>query len=181
MTLRQVADGLSLSLSEVYQFGGIPADIPPETALKDLEAIIEVSTLRDELASYFSGGAAAEPTVEPTFNPESTAVPAAKTPAPTSAATGEKGGQAQHTGDGTGPASLPPGEILPADQIKGRMTLREVSEQCAVDSDALLAALNLPQATDPNIQLKTLIGEGALDEVTQVQEAVAMLQQKNKR
>jgi hypothetical protein len=79
-------------------------------------------------------------------------------------------------GDGTGPTPLPEGQLLPADQIKGRMTLREVSDQCAVDLDALLAALNLPQDTDPDTQIKTLIEEGVLDEVTQVQEAVAALQ-----
>jgi hypothetical protein len=65
---------------------------------------------------------------------------------------------------------------LPADQIKGRMTLREVSEQCAVDLDALRTALKLPQDTDPDTQIKALIEEGDLDEVTQVQEAVAALQ-----
>jgi hypothetical protein len=56
------------------------------------------------------------------------------------------------------------------------MTLREVSDQCAVDLDTLLAMLNLPQNTDPDTQLKTLIAEGILDEITQVQEAVAVLQ-----
>jgi len=177
MTLQQVADGLSLSLGEVYQIGGIPAAVPPETALKDLEEIIEVSALRDGLASYISGRESAEPTAEPTFNPEATAVPTAKTPVPTSAASVESREQAQHTGDGIGPTPLPPGEILPANQIKGRMTLRDVSEQCAVELDTLSAALNLPPDTDPDTQLKTLIGEGVLDEVTEVQEAVALLQQ----
>ena len=66
--------------------------------------------------------------------------------------TPEATAEAQHTGDGTGPTPLPEGQILPADQIKGRMTLREVSDQCAVDLDALLAALNLPQDTDPDTQ-----------------------------
>jgi hypothetical protein len=61
-----------------------------------------------------------------------------------------------HSGDGTGvgPTPLPPGQVLPADQIKGRMTLREVAEQCAVPLDQLLAALNLPTTTDSDVAIK---------------------------
>ncbi len=84
-----------------------------------------------------------------------------------------------HSGDGTGlgPTPLPPGQVLPADQIKGRMTLREVSEQCAVPLDQLLAALNLPSDTDPNVAIKDLISQGTLSDVTVVKDAVAKLQQ----
>jgi hypothetical protein len=83
-----------------------------------------------------------------------------------------------HSGDGTslGSTPLPPGQILPADQIKGRMTLREVSEQCAVWLDQLLVALNLPPDTDPNVAIKDLISQGKLSEVTVVKSAVAQLQ-----
>ncbi|MBI5960455.1 MAG: hypothetical protein HY866_17065 [Chloroflexi bacterium] len=174
MTLQQVADGLDLSIEEVYQVGGIPADVSPDSALKDMEDVIEVSALREALADYLSGSETIEPTAEPaadivpTIEVEST---------PTSAVTPAATVEAQHTGDGTGPTPLPEGQLLPADQIKGRMTLREVSDQCAVDLDTLLAALNLPPDTGPDTQLKTLIEEGVLDEVTQVQEAVAALQE----
>jgi hypothetical protein len=51
MTLQQVADGLGLSIEEVYQVGGIPAEISPGSALKDLEDIIEVSALREARGS----------------------------------------------------------------------------------------------------------------------------------
>jgi hypothetical protein len=183
MTLQQVADGLGLSIEEVYQAGGIPADVSPDSALKDLEDVIEVSALREALADYLSGGEtveAAAPAAEPTANvdtaPEAALTPTAAAPASTPEVTAEATPEAAHTGDGTGPTPLPEGQLLPADQIKGRMTLREVSEQCAVDLDAVLAALNLPQDTDPDTQIKTLIEEGVLDEVTQVQEAVAALQ-----
>ncbi len=180
MTLQQVADGLDLSIEEVYQVGGIPADVSPDSALKDLEDVIEVSALREALADYLSGGETPEPTAAPAADvdttPEAGATPTAAAPVSTPEATAEATPEAAHTGDGTGPTPLPEGQILPADQIKGRMTLREVSDQCAVDLDAVLAALNLPQDTDPDTQLKTLIEEGVLDEVTQVQEAVDTLQ-----
>lgn len=151
MTLQQVADGLQLPLEDIYRIGGIPDDIAPETALKELEEIVEVSTLREKLAEYIEAPV-------------------------TTVGTPEGPSNALHTGDGTGPTPLPPGQILPADQIKGRMTLRDVSEQCGVDLAALLEALNLPSDTDPDTQLKTLTQNGVLDEVTQVQEAAAILQ-----
>jgi hypothetical protein len=160
MTLQQVADGMNLSIENLYKIGGIPTDVSPETALKDMEEVVEVSALREALTAYAAGEQPAQ-TVETTPEPEVTEK---------ASTTGE------HTGDGTGPTPLPPGEVLPADQIKGRMTLREISDQCAVDLDALLAALNLPPDTDPDTQLKTLTQEGVLEEVTQVQDAVALLQ-----
>jgi hypothetical protein len=160
MTLQEVADGLNLPIEDIYRIGGIPADIAPDMALKDLEEVVEVSTLREALDEYITEDTPAEPVSEPT----------AQAPADTvHIGSGD--------GTGTGLTPPPPGQILPADQIKGRMTLREVSDQCAVDLDDLLAALNLPADTDLDTQLKTLTEEGSLDEITQVQEAVAALQE----
>jgi hypothetical protein len=180
MTLQQVADGLNLSIEDVYRIGGIPADVAPETALKDLEEIVEVSTLRETLAEYLSNGETTRPTVEPTPDAEMASemapIPTVAEPANAPEATAEATAAPQHTSDGTGPTPLPPGQILPADQIKGRMTLREVSEQCAVDLDDLLVALSLPPDTDPDTPIKMLVQEGILDEITQVQEAVVALQ-----
>lgn len=81
----------------------------------------------------------------------------------------------QHTGTGSTP--LPPGQMLPANQINGRMTLRDVSDQCGVPLDQLLATPNLPPESDPNAAIKDLISQGALSEVTAVKDAVAKLQQ----
>lgn len=173
MTLEQVANGLAISLEDVYRIGGIPADVAPETALKELEAVVEVSTLRELLAAYLEGDDASLPeeTASEASPPiEPTALPTAAAPTSTPVA------PPQHTGDGAGPTPLPAGQILPASEIKGRMTLREVSEQCAVDLAALLAALDLPSDTDPETQLKALTQGGLLDEINQVQEAVASLQ-----
>jgi hypothetical protein len=67
---------------------------------------------------------------------------------------------------------------LPADQIKGKDTLKQVSEQCAVPLDKLVAGLKLDPKTDPNIAIKDLVSQGKLTEVTDVQKVVAALQSK---
>jgi hypothetical protein len=149
--------------------GSIPLDIPTGTALKDLEGIVpdfEISTLREKLAAPANSIEPLAP-IEPTPTPTPVG-----TPVHTQPVTGA------HSGDGTGigPTPLPPGQVLPADQIKGRMTLREVADQCAVPLDQLLAALNLPADTDPNTAIKDLINAGTLAEVTAVKDAVARLQ-----
>jgi hypothetical protein len=99
MTLQQVMDGLKISQEELYGIGGIPLDIPPETALKDLEGVIpdfEISTLREKLA------APANP-IESTPLPQPTVTPQPIT--------------GTHSGDGTGLGltPLPSGQVLPAD------------------------------------------------------------------
>jgi len=173
MTLQQVMDGLKISKEELYAAGGIPLEVSPDTALKDLEGSVpdfEISTLREKLAAPANSIEPLAP-IEPT--PQLTATPLPEsTPVHAQPLTGT------HSGDGTGlgPTPLPPGQILPADQIKGRMTLREVSEQCAVALDQLLAALNLPPDTDPNVAIKDLISQGKLSEVTVVKDAAAQLQ-----
>jgi hypothetical protein len=174
MTLQQVMDGLKISKEDLYAVGGIPLDVPTETALKELEGIVpdfEISSLRELLASPANPIELPVP-IEPA--PPPTATPIA-TPVHTQSITGTL-----RSGDGTGlgPTPLPPGQILPADQIKGRLTLREVSDQCAVPLDQLLAALNLPPDINSNVALKDLINAGTLAEVTVVKDVVARLQVK---
>lgn len=185
MTLQQVMDGMKISKEQLYAAGNIPLDVPTSTALKELEGIVpdfEVSTLREKLgapAGYvpeemMSGEHDMEPMVEPTPTPipQPTATPIVHTQPVTGTHAGDG------SGTGLGPTPLPPGQILPADQIKGRMTLREVADQCAVPLDKLLAALNLPADTDPNTGLKDLINSGKIADVDPVRVAVAALQQK---
>jgi hypothetical protein len=174
MTLQQVMDGLQITKEELYAVGGIPLDIPTETALKDLEGSVpnfEISTLREKLAAPANPIEPLTP-IEPTPLPQLTATPLA-TATHTPSITGT-----QHSGadTGLGPTPIPPGQVLPADQITGRLTLREVSDQCAVPLDQLLVALNLPPDTNANVALKDLISAGALAEVTVVKDAVAKLQ-----
>jgi hypothetical protein len=164
MTLQQVMDGLKISQGDLYAIGNIPADVPPETALKDLEGIVpdfEISTLRETLNEKLNG----EPTGE--------TAPIETTPQPTAPITATP--QAQATVH-TSPTPLPEGQILPADQIKGRMTLQEVSDQCAVPLNELLAALNLDASTNPNTALKDLVNAGKISEISAVQAVVAELQ-----
>lgn len=189
MTLQQVMDGLKISKEQLYAAGNIPLDVPTSTALKDLEGIVpdfEVSTLREKLgapAGYvpeemLSGEHDMAPMAEPTPTPlpQPTATPIVHTQPITGTHAGPGAGTG--TGTGLGPTPLPPGQILPADQIKGRMTLREVADQCAVPLDQLLAALNLPADLDPGTAIKDLINTGRIADVDPVRVAVAGLQQK---
>ncbi len=166
MTLQQVIDGLPIDKSALYQAGGIPADISADTALKDLEGVVldfEISTLRDTLAAPRTELSESTPPAE------ATPVPAPATATPVIAQTA-----AAHAT----PTSLPAGVILPGSDIKGRMTLAEVTEQCVVPLDALLAALGLPSDTDANVAIKDLVSQGKLSEVSVVQQAVTTLQSK---
>jgi len=130
-----------------------------------------VTTLREKLTAYY---ASASPTttagtaqVAATPTPQATAIPGATATA--KAASGETHAT---------PTPLLAGQVLPADQIKGKNTLKEVSEQCVVPLDKLLAELKLDPKTDPNIAIKDLISQGKLTEVTDVQKVVAELQKK---
>jgi hypothetical protein len=175
MTIQQVIDGTGVPQAELYALVNIPADVPPSTALKDLEGIVpgfELTVLRDALTTRQSAAPAQTAAPEVPLTP--TATPAEPTP---TARPGDGPG-ADATGDHATPTPLPAGQVLPASEVKGRMTLREVSDQCAVPFDALLSALSLPAGTDPNTALRDLIAQGVLAEVTTVQQAVTALQSK---
>lgn len=160
MTLQQVIEGLELDQAQVYALGNIPNEVPPSTALKDLEGVIpgfELTTLRNALNAKLSAPAPTEPAA------------ADKTPTPVEIVTPSS---VIHGS----PTPLPAGQVLPADQVKGRMSLREVSDQCAVPLDQLLAALELSPETNPDTLLKDLVAEGQISEITSVQQAVGGLQ-----
>jgi hypothetical protein len=176
MTLQQVIDGLPISQAELYQIGGIPLDTPPSTALKDMEAVVSVTSLRDKLTAFYGGTTmttTSSASVQAVATPTSVA-----TPKPTSVAGATATAKAVTGETHVTPTPLPSGQVLPADQIKGKNTLKEVSEQCAVPLDKLLAGLKLDPKTDPNSAIKDLISAGKLTEVTDVQKVVATLQGK---
>ncbi len=160
MTLEQVMDGLKISQSELYALGNIPADTPTSTTLKELEQVVEVSTLRDILSARLNRS-----------SPETNAAPTQtlETTAPVPTASPEK--TALHAT----PTPLPSGQVLSADQIKGKMTLREVSQQCAVPLDKLIAGLKLNDA-NADMAIKDLVAQGKIVEVTAVQNAVGEMQ-----
>jgi hypothetical protein len=193
MTLQQVADGTGMATAALYAKLGLPADIPPETALKDLEGVtkgFEIATVRtvvDEAlgvtpvasaekavpAAPVPPGTAAPVTAatvspEPTVSPAATAVvdptaTAAQTPAGTGSGTGSTEGE-------TRPA------VTSATSIKGSHTLQEIVNATGVEMAALLAALELPPATDPHTAVRELVAAGLLTEVDQVRAAVGKLQ-----
>ncbi|MBI5301904.1 MAG: hypothetical protein HY868_07190 [Chloroflexi bacterium] len=170
MTLQQVVDGLQISKEQVYAAGNIPADTPLTTPLKDLEKLVpgfETSVLRDALTAQRGTTTAPAAT---TSAPAQAATPAA-TPAATATHTAG-------TGTGTGPTPMPAGQILPASQIKGSMTLRSVSEQTGVPLAKILEGLKLSADTNPEIALRDLVSQGKISEVTDAQKVVEALQGK---
>ena len=63
MTLQNVSDGLKIPLPDLYKLAGIPegAAVPPTTAMKDLEGLVEgfeISLLREAAAAYLAGSGA---------------------------------------------------------------------------------------------------------------------------
>lgn len=199
MTWQEVSDGLGIPLNDLYSLAGVPADIPPTTAMKDMEGLVEgfeTTTVREVVAAYLAGetqpaepGAGAQPELmpEPTSGAASTpeATPPATllapdaqdaAPAPPAATPAHVPAGDGMMGDGTGPTPLPPGQILPASEIKGRHTLAEIARQAAVPLDALLTALNLPADFDPNTPVKDLVSSGAVAEIQAVRDAVGDLQ-----
>ena len=195
MTLTDVMTGIKISKPELYDLMKIPADVPETAALKDLEKIVpgfETSTLRDALTARGAVAPApvqAAPTaVAPTPVAPAPVAPAPVAPAPVAPAiqptvriTGTGALSATHASDDglrPTPTALPPGVTLTVDQIKGSMTLRQVSEQTGVPLGAILEALKLPADVGVDTALKDLISAGKLTEVTQVRDAVTRLQGK---
>jgi hypothetical protein len=193
MTLQQVIDGVGISQAELYGVGGLPPEVPPSTALKDLEELVpgfEVSLLREALEAWAAGrsvtsdAAAAPPAAEPAdLTPVVTVgTPSAPAGAPEEAsavsapATHTVQGQGVGDGQGTGPTPLPPGQSLPGNEVRGRMSLGEVSSQCAVSLADLLASLGLPPDTDPGLLVKDLVAQGQIESIDTVRAAVTGLQ-----
>lgn len=200
MTLQQVADGTGIETSVLIAKLGLPADLPPETVLKDIEGIVEgfeitaVRTVVDEalgLAPAAEAETAADGANEATAQvvteaeadveaaaspvPTATAEPAAEpTPEPAApAAVHEPTGTG--TGTGTGDGEDQPA-VTSAASIKGSHTLQQIVDGVGVDLPALLTALQLPADTDPQTTVRELVQGGQLTEVDQVRTAVATLQ-----
>ncbi len=183
MTLQQVADGVDIDTATLYAQLGLAADIPPETALKDLEKIVagfEVSVVREVVDGVLgkAPAAATEPAVA-TATPAVTTAAATAMPTPTMQPTPVP--TAEHTplgagsGAGTGEEGVPPA-VTSALDIKGRHTLREIADATGIDLAALLTALELPADTDPGAAVRDLVEAGLVSEVEQIRTAVAELQ-----
>ena len=177
MTLQQISAGIPIPPDELYSLMGIPSDIPAETALKDLEGVVpdfEVSVLRERLTAWQAGGATlpdptvlaptGAPTLEPTVAPPATATSIAAptaTPLPTDSPAGS-------------PATPEGG--APTCDIRGKMTLQDVSAGCGVALDRLIEAAGLPGDTAADAVLKDLINQGVLTDLATFKTTVAGLQ-----
>ena len=184
MPLEYLMERLDLSQNQLYDLLGLPASTPPSTPLKDLEDVIEVSEVRAILAEHLGETLPDhEPDdheATPTPEPVPTEIPTPLgTPMPASQdehVPGQGQGQGQGLGTGTGPTPLPPGQVLPAADIKGRMTLREVSDQCGVPLADLYRVLELPEDISADVSLRTLSEQIDGFEVSVVRGVVADLQ-----
>lgn len=176
MPLEYLMERLDLAQEQLYDLLGLPASTPPSTPLKDLEDVIEVSEVRAILAEHLGETLPDHEQDEHEATPTPEPMP---TEAPTPASQDEHvpgQGQGQGLGTGTGPTPLPPGQVLPAAEIKGRMTLREVSDQCAVPLADLYEALELPEDISADVSLRTLREQIEGFEVSVVRDVVAGLQ-----
>lgn len=190
MTLQQVADGAGMEAAALYEKLGIPGEIPPETALKDLENVIEgfeVTNVRDvvdEVMGIAAVDAAsadateAQPVATPiAATPTAIATALAQaTPAPTSEHTPVGDGTGTGAGTGAGEDGVPPA-VTSALDIKGRHTLQEIADATDIELADLLVALNLPPDTDTGAAVRDLVEAGLIGEIDEIRTAVTELQQ----
>jgi hypothetical protein len=191
MTLQQVADGTGIETTALVAKLGLPADLAPETVLKEIEGIVEgfditaVRAVVDESLGLTPAAADEATTQEvPAAEAEAEASLAAKAIAepmaePTSLATPLATPTAAHaptgTGTGTGDGEDQPA-VTSAASIKGSHTLQQIVDGTGVDLAALVSTLQLPAGTDPQTTVRELVQGGRLSEVDEVRTAVAALQ-----
>jgi len=171
MPLEYLMERMDLGQDELYALLGLPADTPPSTPLKDLESIVEVSEVRWIIAEHLgetpSETEAHEEKETPTPAPTATPVPTVEH------GQGRGQGSGSGGGEGAGPTPLPAGQILPAAEIRGRMTLQEVSDQCGVPLETIYAELGLAEDLAPGTVLRDLAGQVEGFEVQRVRDVVA--------
>jgi hypothetical protein len=176
MTLADLSETYGVPNDTLYVMLGAGPDVPADTALKDLEALLsdfEVSAARDGVAAYLDGSWT--PDKGPYGEEDIVSPPAEETPPPepSSVADTTKEYVAPGTGDGSGPEIVLPedGSPLPSTEIKGRMTLQEVIDLCQVPLDYLVAELDLAGTVDPQVAVRDLATQWGI-EVLDLREAV---------
>ena len=113
MTWQEVSDGFGIPLDELYALTGVPNDIPPTTAMKDMEGLLdgfETTTVREVVAAYLAGDVKpAEPAIDevaPRVDPTLDAAPVVEpVPAATAAPPCRSGRCASPTGCDAGACS----------------------------------------------------------------------------
>lgn len=178
MTLEQLSQGFAIPLDELYAILAIPVEVEPNTALKDLEKVLpdfEVSVVRDRIEDYLN-----QPSPHPSSNASMDANPDLSEDAfldpglPTEQY--ETPEVVVETGREPGLSPLTNGETLAGSQIKGRHTLKEISDQCRVPLEELLPALGLSAEVDLTLKIKDLLEQGRLVDIQSVRDVVTSLQ-----
>jgi len=172
MTLNDVSTTYGVPLEVLYVMIGVSPDVPPETALKDLEKLVagmEVSAVRAGVAAYQEGSWTPE---DGPYGGEASEAPR-PAPTPTHVPLGSGEGQGEGAGTGTGEGFVLPedGSRLPGAEIRGRMTLQEVVDYCQVPLESLIAELGLPEDVDAGLWMRDLASQYGI-EVTTVREVV---------
>ena len=174
MTLNQVSETYGVPLDELYNMIGASTEVPPDTALKDLEKLVpgtEVWALREAVAAYQDGhyeedvvkdGQQPTPTPTPQPTPETEHVP-------------QGAGEGRGEGYGEGFSLPQDGSRLPGSEIKGRMTLQEVVDHCQAPLEYLIVELGLPDDVDTRLWMRDLANQYGI-EVSTVREAVERYQ-----
>ena len=166
MTLSDVSELYGVPLNVLYGMIGAGPEIPPDTALKDLEKLVpgmEVWALREAVAAYQEGKSEIQGSEEtPVPAPEMEHVPQGA---------GEGGGQ----GSGEGYSLPEDGSRLPGSEIRGRTTVQEVLDYCQVPLEYLVSELGLPADVDTNLWMRDLANRYGI-EVSAVREAVERYQ-----
>lgn len=180
MTLSDVSSVYGVPLDALYTMIGAGAEVPPDTALKDLEKLVpgmEVWAVRAGVEAYQDGswtpeegpytGEAIEDAPQPTPTPTPTPEPAPPAEEHVPLGTGEGRGE----GGGEGFTLPEDGSRLPGSEIRGRMTLQEVVDYCQVPFETLVAELGLPDDVDTHLWMRDLANQYGI-EVTTVREVV---------
>lgn len=142
MTLADIVETYGIPEAELWSRLGLPADLPANTALKDVEAIVsgfEVSAVRDAVTAYRAERSGAIPE------------PQATTAAP-----------AQPTGT--------PSDSLSAQEVRGKNTLAEVARMYGIPVERIVAEVGLPADVDVQAPLKDIAAQYGI-EILNIREA----------
>ena len=162
MTLSTVSETYGVPLETLYGMIGAGPDVPPDTALKDLEKLVpgmEVWALREAVAAYQDEHHEAEGVEEA---PQPTPTPSPE-PTPETEHVPQGAGLGRGEGSGEGFSLPQDGSRLPGSQIKGRMTVQEVLDHCQVPLEYLIAELGLPDDLDTRLWMRDLANQYGIE------------------
>ncbi|MBC7259680.1 MAG: hypothetical protein H5T65_10570 [Chloroflexi bacterium] len=157
MTLAQVSELYGIPKEELWARLNLPADLPADTALKDVEKLVpdfETSAVRDAVAAYRAE------------QPDSAPLPSENAPV------------AKPSGEGEAtPTPVPPdaegtsAAVPSTEEIKGKNTLAEIADMYGIPVERLVAESGLPADVDTKTQLKDITSQYGI-ELLAIREAV---------